>query len=66
MDADLNAEDVSWMARLHTDEPVKPDVPAPVAERLVALGLAIRLVEGGLQLTALGRKKLYQHLRDRA
>jgi hypothetical protein len=37
---------------------VKPDLPSPIGDRLVGEGLAIRLVEGGLQLTSLGREYL--------
>lgn len=58
MDAKLTAEELEWLEKLDTDAPVKPDLPAPIAARLVEQGLAIRLVEGGLQLTALGREYL--------
>jgi hypothetical protein len=58
MDAALTSEEMSWLGKLDTDEPIKPDLPAPVAARLLELGLAIKLVEGGLQLTALGRERL--------
>jgi hypothetical protein len=58
MDAKLNADELGWLKKLDTDEPTKPDLPAPIADRLVEHGLAIKLVEGGLQLTALGRDYL--------
>jgi hypothetical protein len=58
MDANLTAEELDWLSRLHTDNPIKPDLPEALAQRFVDLGLAIKLVEGGLQLTALGREKL--------
>jgi hypothetical protein len=58
MDAPLNSEELDWLSQLDTDAPIKPEVPAPVGKRLVELGLAITLVEGGLQLTALGRERL--------
>lgn len=53
-----SAEELDWLRQLDTDAPVKPDVPAPIGDRLVEQGLAIRLVEGGLQLTTLGRERL--------
>ena len=58
MDKDLNTEELAWLQKLDTDEPVKPMLPAPVAQRLIKLGLAIELSEGGLQLTDLGRARL--------
>lgn len=58
MDAPLTAEELGWLERLHTDEPTKPEPPANVKESLVEKGLAIELVEGGLQLTTLGRERL--------
>lgn len=58
MDKNLNAEELAWLKKLDTDEPVKPQLPSPVAQRLIALGLAIELSEGGLQLTDLGRARL--------
>ena len=58
MDAKLSAEEIEWLSALDTDAPQKPDLPAPIAEQLIAKGLAIRLVEGGLQMTALGREYL--------
>jgi hypothetical protein len=58
MDAPLTPEELGWLGQLDTDAPIKPELPGPVAERLVHLGLAITLVEGGLQLTALGRERL--------
>ena len=58
MDAPLTPEELGWLRQLDTDAPIKPELPAPVGERLVHLGLAITLVEGGLQLTALGRERL--------
>ena len=58
MDAPLTSEEFDWLRQLDTDAPTKPEVPAPIGQRLVDLGLAITLVEGGLQLTALGRERL--------
>ena len=58
MDTPLTSEELDWLGQLDTDAPIKPEVPAPVGKRLVDLGLAITLVEGGLQLTALGRERL--------
>jgi hypothetical protein len=58
MDKDLNDEELAWLAKLDIDDPVKPVLPAPLAQRLITLGLAIELTEGGLQLTDLGRARL--------
>jgi hypothetical protein len=58
MDAPLTSEELDWLRQLDTDAPIKPELPAPIGKRLVDLGLAITLVEGGLQLTALGRERL--------
>ena len=58
MDPKLTADDLSWLKKLDTDNPVKPEVPASIAARLVEHGLAIKLVEGGMQLTTLGREQL--------
>jgi hypothetical protein len=58
MPSRLNDDELDWLKQLDTDALVKPDLPAPIADRLVDEGLAIRLVEGGLQLTALGREYL--------
>lgn len=58
MDKDLSPEELAWLKKLDTDEPVKPGLPKPVAGRLITLGLAIELSEGGLQLTDLGRARL--------
>lgn len=60
MDATLSAEELDWLKQLDTVSPVKPELPAPIGARLVELGLAIALVEGGLQLTTLGRERLSQ------
>ena len=64
MDSKLSPEELDWLRQLDTDAPVKPDLPAPIADRLVEQGLAIRLVEGGLQLTAFGREHLTQAQED--
>ena len=58
MDAKLTAEELRWLKNLDIDSPIKPEVPEPIAARLVEQGLAIKLVEGGLQLTTLGREQL--------
>lgn len=58
MDPTLSEEERRALSSLDTEEPVKPDLPAPVGDSLVEKGLAIRLVEGGLQLTTLGREFL--------
>ena len=58
MDKPLTPEELDWLGQLDTEAPVKPELPPAVGERLVSLGLAIRLVEGGLQLTTLGRERL--------
>jgi hypothetical protein len=58
MQSRLSDDELDWLKQLDTDALVKPDLPAPIADRLVEEGLAIRLVEGGLQLTALGREYL--------
>jgi hypothetical protein len=60
MDARLSADELEWLRKLDTDAPTKPDLPAPISDRLVEEGLAIKLVEGGLQLTALGREYLIE------
>ncbi len=58
MDKDLSPDELAWLQKLDTDEPVKPTLPAPLAARLITMGLAIELAEGGLQLTDLGRARL--------
>lgn len=58
MDPILSPEERDALTSLDTVAPVKPDLPAPLGDRLVEKGLAIRLVEGGLQLTSLGREYL--------
>lgn len=58
MDENLNAEEQAWLKTLDTDDPVKPALPAQLSARLIALGLAIKLTEGGMQLTDLGRARL--------
>jgi hypothetical protein len=58
MDAPLTDEEHEWLQKLDTDEPVKPEAPPAVHAALVEKGLAIELVEGGLQLTTLGRERL--------
>jgi hypothetical protein len=60
MAAKLSADELQWLRTLDTEAPLKPDLPAPMADRLIEEGLAIRLIEGGLQLTALGREYLSQ------
>ena len=58
MDAPLTSEELEWLERLHTDAPTKPEPPADIKRALVEKGLAIELVEGGMQLTTLGRERL--------
>lgn len=58
MNATLSEEDLRWLKTLDTDTPEKPKLPPAIGDRLVERGLAIQLVEGGLQLTALGREYL--------
>ena len=58
MKPNLTPEELDWLRRLDTGAPEKPDCPPAIAERLVGHGLAIKLVEGGLQLTDLGREYL--------
>jgi hypothetical protein len=58
MDAKLTAEELSWLKKLDTDSPIKPELPPSISATLVERGLAIELVEGGLQLTTVGREKL--------
>ncbi len=65
MASKLSTEELRWLRELDTDALVKPELPAPIAERLVQQGLAIRLVEGGLQLTAFGREQLTQAAEDK-
>ncbi len=60
MTDDLNADELHGLQSLSTDEPVKPDLPEPIGRKLIELGYAISLVEGGLQLTDLGRDRLTQ------
>lgn len=63
MDPNLTSEQREWLHRLDTDAPLKPEPPSDIAEKLVEYGLAIRLVEGGLQLTTLGREALSEGAR---
>ena len=63
MDAKLSEDELHWLKKLDIDTPTKPDLPEPIADRLVEEGLAIKLVEGGLQLTALGREYLLDDTR---
>jgi hypothetical protein len=58
MDYKLTPEEREWLRQLDIDNPIKPELPSSIGDRFVELGLAIRLVEGGLQLTALGRERL--------
>ena len=41
MDPKLTADDLSWLKKLDTDSPIKPEVPESIAARLVEQGLAI-------------------------
>jgi hypothetical protein len=56
----LTPAELGYLSSLSTIEPTKPELPKDVAARLVELGLAISLVEGGLQLTDLGRERLQE------
>ena len=56
----LTPDELDCLRRLDTDAPEKPDCPAGIGEQLVTHGFAIKLVEGGLQLTDLGRDYLSQ------
>jgi hypothetical protein len=58
MDAKLTAEELTWLKKLDTDSPIKPELPPSISATFVERGLAIELVEGGLQLTTLGRDQL--------
>ena len=58
MDATLTQDELHWLRQLDTDSPLKPELPPNAGERLVELGYAIHLVEGGFQLTAFGREAL--------
>ena len=58
MDAPLTTEERSWLEKLDTDAAVKPEAPPEIKRALVEKGLAIELVEGGMQLTKLGRERL--------
>lgn len=58
MDDELSPKELACLRSLATIEPVKPRLPADVGSRFVELGLAIPLVEGGMQLTELGRERL--------
>ncbi len=58
METPLTLEELDWLQKLKTDTPVKPDVPSAIHKRLVDAGVALELVEGGLQLTDLGRDRL--------
>lgn len=58
MDAKLTPQERDALKLLDTEAPVKPDIASPLGDLLVEKGLAIRLVEGGLQLTTLGREYL--------
>lgn len=60
MDENLSVQELGWLKKLDTADPIKPGLPAPVSARLLALGLAIELTEGGMQLTDLGRARLAQ------
>ena len=58
MDTQLTAEELHWLRQVDIDAPVKPELPAAIGARLDELGLVIKLVEGGYQLTSLGRERL--------
>lgn len=60
MDPQLTPEEYQALSMLDTAAPVKPEINSPTGDALVEKGLAIRLVEGGLQLTTLGRERLSQ------
>jgi hypothetical protein len=54
----LTDEEAAALRSLSVIEPTKPELPGAIAQHLIKMGLAISLVEGGLQLTALGRERL--------
>jgi hypothetical protein len=56
----LTPVELRYLSSLSTIEPTKPELPTDIADRFVELGLAILLVEGGLQLTDLGRERLQE------
>jgi hypothetical protein len=56
----LTSAELRFLRSLSTVKPTKPELPKDVAARFVDLGLAISLVEGGLQLTDLGRERLQE------
>jgi hypothetical protein len=58
MEDELTPSELDYLRSLSTIEPVKPDLPVEVAARFTDMGLVIPLVEGGLQLTALGRERI--------
>jgi hypothetical protein len=58
MERNLTSEQRHWLLQLDTVAPTKPEPPEHVKAKLVEYGLAIELVEGGLQLTTLGREAL--------
>ena len=58
MDTQLTAEELHWLRQVDIDAPVKPELPPAIGARLDELGLVIKLVEGGYQLTSLGRERL--------
>lgn len=61
MEPKLTAEELNWLRKLDTEDPIKPDLPATIKASFVERGFAIELVEGGLQLTALGREQLSEN-----
>jgi len=58
MERNLTSEQRDWLLQLDTVAPTKPEPPEHVKAKLVEYGLAIELVEGGQQLTTLGREAL--------
>jgi hypothetical protein len=58
MDDGLSQQELAALRSLSTIEPVKPLLPEDVGSRLIQLGYAIALVEGGLLLTSIGRERL--------
>ena len=58
MDKDLSPEELAWLQKLRYGRTRQADTARTLSARLITMGLAIELAEGGLQLTDLGRARL--------